>query len=152
MRCIFISRVLGIDLGQRRIGLALSDPTETIARGLEVIHIDGKKDIFSILKNIVQTYDVSTIILGLPRNMDGTLGEQALKIKDFALKLEENLPEQKIDYYDERLSTREALNTLLLADISRAGRKKVIDKVSAVIILQGYLDSLKRKIQADPEK
>jgi len=78
--------------------------------------------------------------MGLPKSMDGSLGKSAKKIMEFGKKLKVNIPECKIDYFDERLSTKEALRTLISADVSRKKRKIVIDKVSAVIILQSYLD------------
>jgi len=132
-------------MGGRRIGIALSDTTRTIARGLEVIHLDSKTDLIEYFRKIIRNYDVSIIVLGLPRNMDGTLGEQAQKVMDFGNKLKEVFPDTKIDYLDERLSTVQATKALIEADMTRAKRKKVIDKVSAVIILQNYLDINKGK-------
>ena len=141
-----MSRILGIDMGDKRIGLALSDATGIVARGLEVIHLKSiKTDIFEYLKKIAIDYDVSKIILGLPRNMDGSIGEQAKKVIEFGDRLRNFLPDRTVEYYDERLSTSEALRTLIEADISRAKRKNVVDKVSAVIILQNYLDSINRR-------
>ncbi|HPZ09881.1 MAG TPA: Holliday junction resolvase RuvX [Candidatus Eremiobacteraeota bacterium] len=135
-----INRILGLDIGHKRIGIAISDPTGTIATGLEVIEVDSKIDVFVYLKKIITIHRVSKIVMGLPKSMDGSLGKSAKKIMEFGKKLKVNIPECKIDYFDERLSTKEALRTLISADVSRKKRKIVIDKVSAVIILQSYLD------------
>ena len=140
---IVFSRILGIDLGDRRIGLAVSDETKVIARGLEVIHVKKKVNPFDYLKKIVSDYKVSEIVVGLPKNMDGTLGERAEKTREFGSRIGELLPEVKVVYIDERLTTVEATNILLSADVSRKKRKYVVDKLSAVIILQNYLDRLK---------
>jgi len=139
------NRILGLDIGDRRIGVALSDVTKTIANPLEVINIGHGTDIFASLKKIIELHEVSTVILGLPKNMDGTMGPQARKVTDFGETLKGLFPDKEIDYFDERLSTRQALRTLIEADMSRARRKKVVDKVSAVIILQGYLETLNFK-------
>jgi len=140
-----VTRILGIDVGQRRIGLAISDTTGLIARGLEVIHLKSKENVFVYLKKLILDYEVSEVVIGLPKNMDGTLGEQAKKVKDFGTVLENLVPEVKVLYFDERLSTVEATKVLLNADISRAKRKNVVDKLSAVIILQNYLDCMKAR-------
>ena len=139
------SRILGLDIGDRRIGVALSDITKTIANPLDVVNLGHGTDIFAYLKKIIERHDVSAVILGLPKNMDGSIGPQAKKVTDFGEKLKVIFPDKKIDYFDERLSTRQALRTLIEADMSRARRKKVVDKVSAVIILQGYLETLNFK-------
>jgi putative Holliday junction resolvase len=144
------SRILGLDIGDRRVGVALSDITKTIANPLDVFNLGHGTDICAYLKKIIELHDVSTVILGLPKNMDGSIGPQAKKVTDFGEKLKELFPDKKIDYFDERLSTRQALRTLIEADMSRARRKKVVDKVSAVIILQGYLETLNFK--RDKEK
>ena len=133
-------RIMGLDVGEKRIGVAVSDPLGYIAQGISVI----KRENTDELKKIVSDYNIERIIVGLPKNMDGSIGEQAKKALAFIedLKREIDLP---VLAWDERLTTKEAEGVLLRADLSRAKRKKVIDKLAAVLILQGYLDSQKTK-------
>ncbi len=134
-------RILGLDVGDKRIGVAVSDPMGWTAQGLEVLmREDSGSDILR-LKEIVKEYHVEAIVVGIPKNMDGTLGEQAEKVHEYIEALKEALGLPMIPW-DERLSTVAAERSLLEADMSRAKRKRVIDKVAAVLILQGYLDSL----------
>ncbi len=132
-------RILAIDLGEKRIGLALSDCLGITAQGLTTIVVQNGSNINQKIMDIIREKKVDKLVFGLPRNMNGTLGPQAKKVQDFAQKLRRmsNLP---IDFEDERLSTVRAEQVLLEADTSRAKRKKVIDCLSAVIILQSYLD------------
>ncbi|TCK98390.1 putative Holliday junction resolvase [Natranaerovirga hydrolytica] len=138
-------RVLGLDFGSKTVGVAVSDLMGWTAQGLEVINREEedniKKTIYR-LKEIVDEYQVERIVLGLPKNMNNTLGERAEKTLVFQKKLEEQLGLPVITW-DERLSTMFAKRTLIEADVSRKKRKKVIDKMAAVFILQGYLDSNK---------
>jgi putative Holliday junction resolvase len=131
---------MGLDFGDKTIGVAISDPLLITAQGVKVIKRSPKD--MEELENLIKDYQVEKIIIGYPRNMDGTLGERALKTRAFAekLALEFKLP---VELWDERLSTVGAERVLLEADLSRAKRKKVIDKMAAVFILQGYLDSQK---------
>ncbi|MGI5901337.1 MAG: Holliday junction resolvase RuvX [Desulfitobacteriia bacterium] len=133
-------RIMGLDFGDKTIGVAISDPLLITAQGVKVIKRSPKD--MEELENLIKDYQVEKIIIGYPRNMDGTLGERALKTRAFAekLALEFKLP---VELWDERLSTVGAERVLLEADLSRAKRKKVIDKMAAVFILQGYLDSQK---------
>lgn len=136
-------RVMGLDVGLKRIGVALSDPFGLTAQGLEVLQ-RGKKPGAEInrLKEIAVSYEVERVVIGLPRNMDGSLGSQAMAIKEFAGELAPalNLP---VEFWDERLTTVAAEKLLLQADLSRARRRQVIDKTAATIMLQGYLDRQK---------
>ena len=136
-------RILGVDLGEKRVGLALSDSLGITAQGVETIHVKGEHEICSKIMKVIKEKAVDKIVFGLPKNMNGTLGPQAEKVQKIAQKLKKlsNLP---IDYEDERLSTMSAEKVLLEADTSRAKRKKVIDRLAAVIILQSYLDRLQR--------
>lgn len=131
-------RIMGLDLGEKTIGVAMSDPLALTAQALVVI----KRSKFEMeeLHQLIRDYQVEQIVLGYPRNMNGTLGERARLSEEFADKLQErfSLP---VKLWDERLSTVGASRALLEADLSRAKRKKVIDKMAAVFILQGYLDS-----------
>ncbi len=136
---------MGVDLGDKRIGIAISDPLGWTAQGVEVIRRDGNQGReMSRIKELAASYDVERVVVGLPRNMNGTLGERGEKSKVFAEKVG-SLLSLPVDLWDERLSTVAAEKALLEADTSRAKRKKVIDKVAAAIILQGYLDAAGNK-------
>lgn len=134
-------RILGLDIGSKTIGVAVSDPLGWTAQGVTTIH---RKDRTSDLKDIegfISRYEVEKILVGLPLRMDGTEGDQAAKIQRFAALLKEHFKNMPVILWDERLSTVAAERTLLEADLSRAKRKKVINQMAAVFILQGYLDS-----------
>ena len=132
-------RILAIDLGEKRIGLALSDPLGLTAQGLPTIQVKNEQEIYSKILEVVKEKNVDLIVFGLPKNMNGTLGPQAAKVQEIAKKMEE-LSSIQIDFEDERLSTVRAEQILLEADTSRAKRKKSIDRLAAVIFLQSYLD------------
>ncbi len=133
-------RIMGLDVGEKRIGVAVSDPLGYTAQGVSTIKRENAEE----LKKIVSDYNIAKIVVGLPKNMNGSIGEQGKKVLDFIeeLKKKINLP---ILTWDERLTTKEAEGVLLRADLSRAKRKKVIDKLAAVLILQGYLDRQRTK-------
>lgn len=139
-----MSRILGIDYGERRIGLAISDPLGIIALSLPTLDTKKVKDVFEEIKTIVKEKDVEKIVLGLPRNMDGTIGEKGEKVKEFASKLKEKIG-KKIDFWDERLTSVESLKILREEKKKIKREKKIVDQISAVLILQGYLDNLARK-------
>lgn len=132
-------RILGIDLGERRMGLAVSDSLGITAQGLKTIQIQKPEDRYTKIMEIIKENKIERLVFGLPKNMNGSLGPQAKKVQEYAQKLGilANLP---IDFEDERLSTVRAEQVLLEANQSRAKRKKSIDRLSAVIILQSYLD------------
>ncbi|HHV63670.1 MAG TPA: Holliday junction resolvase RuvX [Peptococcaceae bacterium] len=131
-------RIMGLDLGEKTIGVAMSDPLALTAQALKVIKRSPGE--MEELAQIIADYDVEEIVLGYPRNMNGSLGERAKLTEEFAEVLKKKFS-LKIILWDERLSTMGATRVLLEADLSRAKRKKVIDKMAAVFILQGYLDS-----------
>jgi len=136
-------RKLGLDLGNRTLGIALSDELGFLASGLETFRFpekDFKSALDYTLKVIVQ-YNVDAVVLGLPKNMDGSLGEQAELTKQFKIDLEKNT-DVKIIFWDERLTSRMASNMMKSQNLKRNKRKQDIDKLTAIIILQGYLDSL----------
>lgn len=136
-------RIMGLDIGEKRIGIALSDPLGWTAQGHSVLQ---RKDLISDLqhlRDLCREYEVESIIVGLPRNMNGTLGPKAMEVQEFANHLAVHTG-LGVDFWDERLTTRSAERTLLEADVSRRKRKQVIDKVAAVNILQGYLQSRSR--------
>lgn len=138
-------RIMGLDLGDKRIGVAVSDPMGWTAQGVEVIVSKGssKADIEKI-KEIVQKYEVEQIVVGLPINMNGSYGQRAEKVKSLANRLSGAL-HLPVELWDERLSTVQAEKLLVKADLSRSRRRQVIDKMAAALILQGYLDSRNRK-------
>ena len=132
-------RALCLDLGSKRIGVAISDPFGLIGQALETIASTNlERDVLKVLE-IVKNYDVTEIVLGLPYNMDGSEGPQVEKVRKFKTMLTEKVS-VPIFEWDERLSTVAAERTLLEADMSRARRRKVVDRLAAALILQGYLD------------
>ena len=134
-------RVIGIDLGSKRIGIALSDSDLTVATPLDVIERSGnvKNDHIAILK-ITDEWEVKRIIVGLPISLDGTLGASAQSVIDEISKLG-NLTDIPIETHDERFTTVTAEQILLRQNIKRNKKKSVVDKVAAAIILQGWIDS-----------
>ncbi|KUK52696.1 MAG: Putative Holliday junction resolvase [Desulfotomaculum sp. 46_296] len=137
----FFLRIMGLDVGEKTIGVAVSDPLGCIAQGVKTILRGGPVlDDIKNIKELTRQYDIELIVVGLPRNMNGALGEQGNKILKFVEKLKDNL-NLDVEIWDERLSTVAAEKMLLSANVSRRRRKKVIDKLAAVIILQNYLDS-----------
>ena len=133
-------RIMGLDIGDKKTGVALSDPLELTAQGKTVIEFDTFSEQLEYLSSLVDQYDVDQVVVGLPKNMNGSLGPRAEKVLTLVnnLKQEVDVP---IITWDERLSTIAAERTLIEADMSRAKRKDVIDKMAAVVILQNYLDS-----------
>ncbi|UYO34573.1 Holliday junction resolvase RuvX [Bacillus zhangzhouensis] len=136
-------RILGLDLGTKTLGVAISDEMGWTAQGIETIKIDeaGGDYGLSRLSEIVREYGADKIVLGFPKNMNGTVGPRGEASQSFA-KVLENTYNVPVVLWDERLSTMAAEKMLISADVSRQKRKKVIDKMAAVMILQGYLDSL----------
>ena len=135
-------RIMGLDIGDKTIGVAVSDLMGLTAQGVTPIKRVGKKKDIEAIKQIIAEKQVNKIVSGLPKNMNGTVGPQGEKVQKFCelLKEETNLP---IEFWDERLSTVAAERSLIEGNVRRENRKKVIDMLAAVIILQGYLD-LKR--------
>lgn len=132
-------RIMGLDYGDRTIGVAVSDALKITAQGKEVIRRTNLKADLKRLKEIIQEDEVEKIVVGLPRNMNGTYGPRAEVTMEFVEKLRATFP-IPVETYDERLSTSAAERTLLQGDVSRAKRKQVIDMMAAVIILQGFLE------------
>lgn len=133
-------RYLGLDLGTKTLGIAISDKTNTIATKLKVIRYDEntKEEMFLKLQNIIEEKKITDIVLGLPKNMDNSLGFAAQRSLDFKQELEKKV-DVNIHLMDERLTTKEAEAILLSADVSRKKRKKVIDALAATIILEAFL-------------
>lgn len=132
-------RYLGLDLGKKTLGLAISDRTGLIASFYKSIRYEDEDKLISELNDIIEREKIDILVLGLPKNMDNSEGFRAIETLEFKEKLEQEI-DKDIVLQDERLSTRVAENVLIDADLSRKKRKKVIDGVSAVVILQAYLD------------
>lgn len=134
-------RILSLDVGDARIGVAVSDPLGFTAQGVKTINrVSYTKDIEEI-KKICDEYKVEKIVVGLPKNMNGTIGPQCEKVMAFCDEMKKVITLPQI-MWDERLTTVAAHKSMLEADLSRAKRKKQVDKIAACFILQGYLDSL----------
>lgn len=137
-------KILGLDVGSKTVGIAISDLMGWTAQGLDTLRINEEQDDLGIdqLVKIIKDNQVGTVVIGLPKNMNNSIGfrgEASIKYKE---KLQESIPSIDIVMWDERLSTMAAERSLLESDVSRQKRKKVIDKMAAVFILQGYLDSI----------
>lgn len=133
-------KIMGLDVGSKTIGVAVSDDMGWTAQGVLTIARKNLDKDLEELKKLTDQYRVLEIVVGLPKNMDGTIGKQAEEVLALAETISSslNIP---VKTWDERLSTIAAQKTLLEANVSRKKRKKVIDKIAAVFILQGYLDS-----------
>lgn len=137
-------RIMGLDVGSKTVGVAISDPLGFTAQGLEIIKINEEADEFGFdrLGELVKQYKVDKFVVGLPKNMNNTEGPRVEASKSYGEKITTlfNLP---VEYQDERLTTVQAERMLVeQADVSRGKRKKVIDKLAAQLILQNYLDRM----------
>lgn len=135
-------RIIGLDVGTKTIGVAVSDEMGWTAQGIETISrtpADAESG-FKRLGELIDHYQPQLLVVGLPKNMDGSIGPSASACKTFAKKLEKNFGITVV-LWDERLTTATAERVLISADVSRGKRKKVVDKMAAGIILQGYLDA-----------
>lgn len=137
-----IVRILALDVGQKRIGVAVSDPLGITAQGAGVIARKNIEDDIAEVKKYIVEYKAEMIVVGMPINMDGTKGESAEKVTEFVETVISrlNIP---VVTYDERLSTKESEKFLISLDVSRKKRKDVIDKIAAQLILESYLERLK---------
>lgn len=134
---------MGLDVGDKTIGVAISDPLLITAQGLKTIKRESnKKDIDNIV-DIVNEYNIKKIVVGIPKNMNNTLGPQGEKVLNFVEKLKNKL-DLDIVMEDERLTTVQAEKVLIEGDVKRKNRKKVIDQVAATYILQSFLDRMRR--------
>lgn len=137
-------RVMGLDYGSKTVGVAISDPLGITAQGIETIHRKAENKLRQTLARIetlAKEYEVDRLVLGFPKNMNNTIGDRAEKSLEFKEMLERRtgLP---VIMWDERLTTVEAERTLMESKVRREDRKKYVDKIAAVFILQGYLDSV----------
>jgi putative holliday junction resolvase len=134
-------RILALDHGTKRIGVAISDAMKMIAQPLEFIPAEPFADFLARLKQILREQEVELVLVGIPRNMDGSYGPAALKAQEFVAVLRETLT-VPIQTWDERLTSVQANRFLIEANVRRKDRKEKVDKTAAAILLQSYLDSL----------
>lgn len=133
-------RAVGIDLGDARIGLAVSDPLACIAQPLETLEREGpRKDLARVARR-VRELGATVVVVGLPLLLSGEEGEQAAKVREFAAGLGRHLADLRIELWDERLTTAEAERTMISGGVRRRRRKSRVDPIAAALILQGYLD------------
>lgn len=137
-------RILGLDVGQRRIGVAVSDELGLTAQGAAVIENTGEDDVMAAIADLVEQYGAGLIVLGLPKRTDGSLGPEAENIRAFGERLA-GIVGIPVEYWDERFSTAEAERMLISAGLRRSRRRQVVDQVAAGLILQGYLDRRRRQ-------
>lgn len=138
-------RVIALDVGEKRIGVAVSDPLGITAQGVGVITRKNIDDDVNELKRFVDEYKADSIVVGMPLNMDGTKGQSAQKVAEFVEALSSML-DVPIATYDERLSTKESEKFLISSDVSRKKRRRVIDTMAAQLILQSYLERMKKNV------
>ena len=137
-------RILGIDYGDARCGIAITDPLNITAQGLETINCEGSdKIVLKRLDEILNNYEVDTIVIGMPLNMNGTESERAEKTRKFIHKLKCKYNSLKIEWIDERLTTVAAHKTMNELEINKHKKKNIVDTISAVYILETYLNKLK---------
>jgi len=137
------SRILGLDVGSRRIGIAVSDALGITAQGLETLQRKNKKHDFAHLDRVIRDYDVQEIVVGLPLRMSGAEGAQAEKIQAFAEDLRKHF-KLPVHLWDERLTSAEANRLLRTTELSIEKRGKAVDRMAAVLILQGWMESRNR--------
>jgi len=139
-----VLRIMALDVGDRRIGIAVSDELGWTAQGVETYTRKGSESDYAYIKKLIDRYSPEKLVIGLPKNMNGTIGPQAEKVLAFAKELSQYaVPE--IVFWDERLTTVAAEKAMISADVSRKKRKLSIDKLAATYILQNYLDSISKK-------
>lgn len=135
-------RIMGLDVGDKTIGVAVSDPLGFTSQGITTIRRKGIKTDIIELRKIIEEYGVQKVVIGLPKNMNNTLGPQGEKVIKFSEKFKEKF-DLEVIFQDERLSTVSAERMLISSDVRRDKRKQVIDKVAATYILQTYLDTIR---------
>jgi putative Holliday junction resolvase len=134
-------RVLALDVGNKRVGVAISDPTQFLARSLTVIQRGSPRDDFAAVSRLVEEHEVEKVVVGYPRSLDGTVGEQAEKVGRYAEGLAKAL-DVPVILWDERFSTVSAERLMREAGVRGRKRRERVDAVAAAVILQNYLDSL----------
>ena len=139
-----MKRYLSLDVGDRTIGIAVSDLLGLTAQGVETIRRQSLEQDLKRLSELMEEYETKSLVVGLPKNMNGSEGSRCEIVREFVDEVRGMCPEVEAEFWDERLSTVAATRSLLEADVSRKKRKKVIDKMAAVYILQGFLDKKSR--------
>lgn len=137
-----MQRIIALDIGTVRIGVAVSDPLGMFAQGVAVLKAEGEWH--EELAKIIAKYEKPKLLVGLPRRTDGSEGPEAGKMRETAEGLKARFPELELEFWDERFTTTIAQQALLEADVSRKGRKERVDKIAATLLLQSYLE--KRRI------
>lgn len=143
-------RILALDLGEKRIGVALSDALGLTAQGLTVLHRQGLEQDLAAVTTLAKKHEVQEIVIGLPRHLDGRLGKGAEEVLQWVEELKRRLL-IPVHTWDERLTTMQAERVLLAADLSRRKRRQVIDKMAAGLILQAFLDSRRQDKSTHPD-
>ena len=133
--------VLGLDIGTVRIGIAISDPLQLIAGAHRVLPCKSREADIDEIERLVHHHEIQTVVVGLPRTLRGKDSASTELARDYAKRLEERLPECRVELWDERLSTKQAEAVLVQASVRRKKRKEHVDKIAAALILQSYLDS-----------
>lgn len=137
-----MERILGLDVGDKTIGVAVSDLLGLTAQGITTIKRFSNKQDFDAVKGYIDEYDIKKVVVGMPKNMNGTIGPQGEKTEKFATKLH-NKYGVEIIYQDERMTSLSANKVLMEGGVRRENRKQYIDKIAAIFILQAYLDSIR---------
>ena len=141
-------RTLGIDYGDARVGIAITDELNITVQGLETIQRNGSdRIVLRRLDEILEKYEVDTIVVGMPLNMNGTVSERAKITQEFIHKLKCKYNKLKIDWIDERLTTVEAHKTMNFLDINKNKKRNIVDTISAVYILETYLNKFKNSVE-----
>ncbi len=133
-----MQRIIALDIGTVRIGVAVSDPLGFFAQGITVLR--AQEDWLEELSKIIALYDNPKLLIGLPRRTDGSEGPEAARMREITDTIKERFPQTEIEFWDERFTTTIAQQALLEADVSRSGRKQKVDKIAATLLLQSYLD------------
>ncbi len=136
-------RILALDIGEKRIGAAITDELRITAQGLPTIEAESTIAVFSEIRKLLEKYDIAEIVIGLPKNMDGTLGFKSQEIMHFSEMLRKRV-DLPVTLWDERLTTKMAHQAMLENNLSRKKRKRRVDMIAAQLILQSYLDSPRR--------
>ena len=141
-------RILGIDYGDARVGIAITDELNITVQGLETIQRNGSdRIVLRRLDEILEKYEVDTVVVGMPLNMNGTVSERAKITQEFIHKLKCKYNKLKIDWIDERLTTVEAHKTMNFLDINKNKKRNIVDTISAVYILETYLNKFKNSVE-----
>ena len=152
---MIVLRVLGLDYGDKTVGVAVSDPFGWTAQGVEIIRRNSPveyKQSLGRISELIAEYNVEKIVLGFPRNMDGSEGPRCEKTLAYKERLEKRFKPMEVILWDERLSTVAADRYMMSAEMDHFERKSVIDKMAAVFILQGYLDSVRNETAKEAEE